>query len=724
MLVRGWAALVLAVSVAAAGGAAPSRAVTPIDAPGTIVFASDRDGDWEIYAVNPDGTGLTQLTHNEFEDSSPVPSPDGTLIAFHSDAGGAAVMNADGSGRRSIRGCSTTFSWSPDSRRVVCEAAGGDGISVADLATGAVTRLAESGEDPAWSPDGRAIAFADRGLWLVSPDGGPRRRLGRRIVEGQPSWSPDSGRLAYAARTGARDDLFTIAGDGSGERRLAKNIDGLDAKDWSPRGSLIAFGKNLARGGVAVYTVRADGTRLRRLAVSAADESRGVSWSPAGNALVYERERYEGADQSDVFIAAPAAGPGHAVTSPFPSGGTNEEARWRSGPRLTTPPARPRTVALARPRTLTFPSPIRSLAADGGRVAFSDRTCRYVVWQPLARRRTRTPPLCDPEANEFEVALAGTRLATLSNHFGNTEDATELETVLVGERKATLVTIASAYSGDGFSTFDSGITMHHLRGAGRTIAFTSSHYAPAETRTAWLLLARHGAPCPSTVNKRPALCRRLSGAEGGVTAAVDAGRVVTVAPGGLVRLLATSGRLLRSWTLGGGIVDARLRGRTLAVQRGTNVALYDSMTGAETATRALVRDEGSVTLLDVQGDLVAYATGGAIHLLRPSDGRDLALALPRAAPPLDAELEPTGLFVSWTRMFDHRPGRIAFVPLRAIEKAVTGRIVGRKREVVVGSRSGAWTGSRRSRTCSRQSQGPDRYPAPARSSRRRSMPRR
>jgi Tol biopolymer transport system component len=669
--IRRWAALVLAAPVAAAAGAAPSRAVTAADAPGTIVLASDRDGDWEIYAVNPDGTGLTQLTHNEFEDSSPVPSPDGTLIAFSSDAGGAAVMNAGGSGRRSIRGCSTTFSWSPDSRRVVCDAAGADAISVADVATGAVTRIAETGEDPAWSPDGRSIAFADRGLWLVSPDGGPRRRLGRRIVEGQPSWSPDSGRLAYAARIGDGDDLFTIAADGSGERRLAKNVDGFDAKDWSPRGSLIAFRKNLAHGGGAVYTVRPDGTGLRRLAGSAAGElSGGASWSPDGSALVYERERYEGAEQSDVFIAAPAAGPAHAVTSPFPSGGTNEKPRWRTGPRLTTPPARPRTVVLPRPRTLTFPSPIRSFAADGGRVAFSDWSCRYVVWQPLARRRSRTPPLCDPELSPFEVALAGTRLATLSHHFGNTEDYAELETARVGERRATVVTIASAYSGDGFSTFDSGITMHHLRGAGRTIAFTSSRYAPVESRTAWLLLARHGEPCPASVSKRPALCRRLSGAEGGVTAAVDAGRVVTVAPGGLVRLLATSGKLLRSWTLGGGIVEARLRGRTLAVQRGTSVALYDTITGAETVMRALVRDEGSAMLLDVQGDLVAYATGGAIHLLRPSDGRDLALALPRAAPPLDAELEPTGLFVSWTRMFDRRPGRVAFVPLGAMERVV------------------------------------------------------
>jgi len=71
-------------------------------------------------------------------------------------------------------------------------------------------------------------------------------------------------------------------------------------------------------------------------------------------------------------------------------------------------------------------------------------------------------------------------------------------------------------------------------------------------------------------------------------------------------------------------------------------------------------------LLGVQGDLVVYATGGAIHLLRLSDGRDKALLIPGAAPWLDASLEPGGLFVSWNKMHDRRPGRIAFIPLRTI----------------------------------------------------------
>ena len=98
--------------------------------------------------------------------------------------------------------------------------------------------------------------------------------------------------------------------------------------------------------------------------------------------------------------------------------------------------------------------------------------------------------------------------------------------------------------------------------------------------------------------------------------------------------------------------------------------IYDAKTGAKRQSRQLLTDGGPPPyLLDVQGDLVVYATGGAIHLLRLSDGRDKALRLPGAAHCIDAHLEPAGLFVSWNQMYAPRQGRIAFIPLRAIAGA-------------------------------------------------------
>jgi TolB protein len=70
-----------------------------------VAFMSARDGNWEVYTVNMDGSGLKRLTSNAAQDGLPTWSPDGTSIAFVSDRGGAWaiwVMNADGSGQRKL----------------------------------------------------------------------------------------------------------------------------------------------------------------------------------------------------------------------------------------------------------------------------------------------------------------------------------------------------------------------------------------------------------------------------------------------------------------------------------------------------------------------------------------------------------------------------------------------------------------------------------------------
>jgi LysM repeat protein len=70
-----------------------------------VAFMSARDGNWEVYAINMDGSGLKRLTNSAAQDGLPTWSPDGTSIAFVSDRGGAWaiwVMNADGSGQRKL----------------------------------------------------------------------------------------------------------------------------------------------------------------------------------------------------------------------------------------------------------------------------------------------------------------------------------------------------------------------------------------------------------------------------------------------------------------------------------------------------------------------------------------------------------------------------------------------------------------------------------------------
>ena len=660
-------AFAFSISIAGAGAAAD---LAPKAAPaGTVVFNSDRDGDFEIYAVNPDGTGLTQLTHNEVEDSSPIPSPDGKLIAFYSGEY-TSLMRSDGSGRHSLTGCSTVRAgaWSPDSSRLVCEVGYGDGLAVANVTTGALTPLTQTGGWASWSPDGATIAFVDRErLWAVPAAGGPRRRIGNRKIDEEttPSWSPDSQRLAYVGSAGKnyREDLFTIQADGTGERRLVQNVFDFEDPRWSPDGSQIAFVKSLPHYVSDVFTVRPDGTGLHRVNASPGGErSREPSWSADGATLLYSRWRYRDAEAMDVFATTPGTGGGHAVTHPFPAGGTNGAPLWMPGPPLTGVEPVPETIALPLTRKLTFAGPLGSLATDGHRaVPFFGLANGARVWDPISGHTVRTPRLCDTGG----VVLAGSRLAWMCSESGNTYLAIELKTLRLGARRSTFVTETWSDNEGG------GEIIGSLVGHGSTIAFTTYHGKRQRAR-AWLLVARHGGKCPRNSDligpeRSPALCQRLRNAAGGATASVDAGRVLTVGRNGNVRLLSTRDHVLRSWKLARGIVNARLRGRELAVQHRRSLDVYDTSTGAKTQTLPLASDGGSRPfLLDVQGDLVVYATGGAIHLVRLSDGRDVALDLPGAAPWLDARLEARGLFVTWNQMFNPRPGRMAFVPMRAV----------------------------------------------------------
>jgi len=70
-----------------------------------VAFMSSRDGNWEVYTINMDGSGLKRLTNNSAEDGLPTWSPDGKSIAFVSNRGGVWAiwaMEADGSGQRKL----------------------------------------------------------------------------------------------------------------------------------------------------------------------------------------------------------------------------------------------------------------------------------------------------------------------------------------------------------------------------------------------------------------------------------------------------------------------------------------------------------------------------------------------------------------------------------------------------------------------------------------------
>ena len=109
----------VALVVGLAAGAAPAAAAYP-GTNGKIAFISYRDGNSEIYAMNPDGSEQTNLTNHPAYDSAPGWSPDGSKIAFVSERDGdfeVYVMNADGSGPTNLTNDPTFFdewpNWQP-----------------------------------------------------------------------------------------------------------------------------------------------------------------------------------------------------------------------------------------------------------------------------------------------------------------------------------------------------------------------------------------------------------------------------------------------------------------------------------------------------------------------------------------------------------------------------------------------------------------------------------
>lgn len=180
--------------------------ISPAIAPdGSIAFASNRDGNSELYVSGPGGESAQRLTVNRAIDTSPSWSPNGQRIAFTSDRGGNAqvyVMDRDGGNQRKVlSGFSYTDSpnWSPRGDRLafVVRTGGGFDIWVAN-ADGSGPRPVVTGgmnENPHWAPNGRLIVFSSnrggtRGIWITDLAGQMVRRLDVPGAVANPAWSP------------------------------------------------------------------------------------------------------------------------------------------------------------------------------------------------------------------------------------------------------------------------------------------------------------------------------------------------------------------------------------------------------------------------------------------------------------------------------------------------------------------------------------------------------
>ncbi len=169
----------------------------------------------EIYSINTDGSGLTQLTKSG-KNSAPVVSPDGKKIVFNTETverkPQISVMNIDGSGLKALTNDTTLAFYSP-----------------------------------VWSPDGKKIVYyTEKGdnkdqIWTMNADGTNQKLLTNNVGHNfYPSWSADGKRIIFCSdRDGEQQVIYAMDADGSNVKRLLKT-NSFYAK-YSPDGKRIAF---------------------------------------------------------------------------------------------------------------------------------------------------------------------------------------------------------------------------------------------------------------------------------------------------------------------------------------------------------------------------------------------------------------------------------------------------------------------------------------------------
>jgi Tol biopolymer transport system component len=311
-----------------------------------------------IYTMNPDGTGVTNITatHTGVNWSpritygdGPEWSPDGTKIS----ASGSSLSDAGSCCSRNV---------------YVMDA---DGTNVQRLTN---TPSASEGEDyePTWAPDGAWLAFTstrsegpsdpdnptsnfsdDREIYRMDADGSDETQLtatSSRFTDEQPSISPDGTKIAFASNrhwdtTGVDQlDIYVMNADGTGEpRRLtfdAAPTYPLETQSqnpaWSPDGTRIAYESTRGfEGKGEVFVVNADGSGQPINVSNDPSWDTDPAWSPDGTQITFTSER---AGQRDIWaVDAPPASPTTPAAALSPLSLGADTAWAASGPRNLTP---------------------------------------------------------------------------------------------------------------------------------------------------------------------------------------------------------------------------------------------------------------------------------------------------------------------------------------------------------------------------------------------------
>ena len=236
----------------------------------SIAFASSRDGNNEVFVMDPGGSGQVPRTETTAPTSNQRPevSPDGSRIVFSSNRDGnfeIFVMDSDG---QNVRQLTTTAApvanswprWSPDGEWIAFHSGSGTNFHIYRIRSDGmgltqVTQAADAAfnQFPAWSPDGTKLAIRrNTDIYLIdSADGAnPIRLTSQGTINQMASFSPDGTRIAFmSTRVGNAPSVFVMDVNGDNQENFTPRP--LDypstatwtsrAPDWSPDGQDIYY---------------------------------------------------------------------------------------------------------------------------------------------------------------------------------------------------------------------------------------------------------------------------------------------------------------------------------------------------------------------------------------------------------------------------------------------------------------------------------------------------
>ena len=275
-----------------------------------IAFTTGRDGDYEVYVMNPDGTDPVNVSHClAADDVGNAWSSDGAWIAYRSQCQGGMQIFAVHVATTDVRpqtdeGQNATHrgpQWSPDGSRIAMTSYPGNDAEVYVVAFQNpniyenLTNTPGTDTGPRWSPDGSRIAFSSERdgnseVYVMNADGSnPVNLTNHPGYDGQPEWSPDGSRIAFLSDRDGNSEIYVMNADGSAPIRLTTNAWTDGRPVWSPDGSqLLLTGYPDDYG--EVYKVSSDGATLERLTDSAGDNG-FPGWSPDGTRIVFGSSR-------------------------------------------------------------------------------------------------------------------------------------------------------------------------------------------------------------------------------------------------------------------------------------------------------------------------------------------------------------------------------------------------------------------------------------------------